>query len=309
MAIPVIDLSADPAAIQGQWGAAFETFGFAIVTGHRVPDDLMHEFHETALAFFDLPMAAKLACSFAGQQQSQGYVPFDRETVAATFGQMTPPDLCESISFRNIGHDPERPNRWPAELPALRRLGEAYFVHVHRLAHEILALSAVALDLPPDYFAPFHDRMNTTLRLVHYPDQIIEPLPGQLRYGAHTDYGGFTILLPDSAPGGLQVLMPDGSWEDVRPDPGALIINTGDAMARWTNDRFRSNIHRVINPPRGLTGSTRRLSIVCFTGPNSDAELVCLPTCHGTGNPPRYQPIRFAEHLQEKLRQSMPAPL
>jgi isopenicillin N synthase-like dioxygenase len=160
----------------------------------------------------------------------------------------------------------------------------------------------LALDLPDAHFEPFYTNMTTKLRFVLYPDQIDEPLPGQLRNAPHTDFNGFTVLRQDAAPGGLQVRVGDDAWVDVRPVDGALVINAGDLIQRWTNDRWRSNVHRVVNPPRSFTGSTRRLSIVFFTGPNPDAEIACLPSCIPPGEKARYSPIIAAAHLKEKVR-------
>ena len=168
-----------------------------------------------------------------------------------------------------------------------------------------MGLTAQALELPKDYFVPFYDRMTTHLRLSNYPDQPTSPAPGQIRSGAHSDYLCMTILRQDDAPGGLQVQAPDGAWIDVRPEPGALVVNVGDLMARWTNGRWRSNVHRVVNPPRDATGSARRISIVFFTGPNHDAMVSCLPTCASPSRPARYPPIRAWDHYMAKVRASM----
>jgi len=103
------------------------------------------------------------------------------------------------------------------------------------------------------------------------------------------------------------VLSPDGQWVDVPPLRGALVVNAGDLLARWTNGRWKSNVHRVINPPKALTGSTRRLSIVLFTGPNADARIECLPSCQGVDRPAKYEPIIAHDHLMSKIRASMSA--
>jgi isopenicillin N synthase-like dioxygenase len=142
------------------------------------------------------------------------------------------------------------------------------------------------------------------LRLAFYPDQAEPPLPGQFRNGPHTDFTGFTVLRQDAAPGGLQVLSPENAWVDVRPVPGTLVINSGDLLQRWTNDRWRSNLHRVVNPDRALTGSAARLSIVMFTGPNADAVVECLPSCTGPGNPPRYEPVVAQDYLMRKIAET-----
>ena len=324
MDVPVIDLggwfrgdAAAKGSVATQWAAAFETMGFATIVGHGVDEALLDRIHDGALAFFDQPLDVKRTASFPGEQASQGYVPLGVETVAKTMGEEVPPDLCESLSFAHLDWEdglPEndfdrtlyRANRWPDRPAGLKPLVKEYHRSVYQLALDLMDLSAAALDLPDGYFAPTHDRMATHLRLVHYPDQPVEPLPGQLRYGAHTDYTGFTILRQDDAPGGLQVLSPEGDWVDVPPVRGALVVNAGDLLMRWTNNRWKSNLHRVINPPRSLTGSTRRLSIVLFTGPNNDAVIECLPTCRTADAPPRYGPIQAHAHLMERIHASMP---
>ncbi len=126
------------------------------------------------------------------------------------------------------------------------------------------------------------------------------PSRAKSRKAPHTDFAGFTILLPDDAPGGLQVLA-NGEWIDVPTIPGTLIINTGDLIQRWTNDRWISNVHRVINPPRDRAQPADRLSLVIFTGPSLDSEISCLPTCCSDEYPPRYPTVRASEHIGAKL--------
>jgi isopenicillin N synthase-like dioxygenase len=330
MSIPHIDiapfLAGDPAGrrvVARQWADAFETVGFATITGHGVPDALPAALHATAARFFDLPAAVKQRCAIAGEARSQGYVGVGGEalanTVANTVGGSAapaPPDLFEGITFQHCDWERRgirnafdatifRPNIWPDEPPGLRALVEVYFDLVYDLAQSLMRLGALALDLPEDYFASSYDRMSTQLRLTHYPDQPAPPLPGQLRSGAHTDYLGFTILRQDDAPGGLQVRLPDGGWIDVAPVPGAFVINAGDLLSRWTNGRWKSNLHRVVNPPRDLGRSARRISIVFFTGPNHDAVISCLPTCKSPDLPPRFPAVRAWEHFMEKVRASM----
>ena len=324
MQVPIIDISAfrtgdaqARAAVARLWAQAFETIGFATLVGHGIPESLLDEIHTLALQFFDQPLDEKMRCSFRPEKTGQGYVPMGVEAVARTLAdEKAPPDICEALTFtgleweREMPHNPVdqalfRRNRWPQQPPHFHARLSEYFDHVYGLGQTLMRLSAPALDLPDGYFEPYYDRMASSLRLVHYPDQADDPLPGQLRYGAHTDYTGFTILRQDNAPGGLQVLTPDNEWVDVPPIPGALVINAGDLLARWTNDRWKSNVHRVINPPKALTGSTRRLSIVLFTGPNADASIECLPTCQGPGKPAKYAPIIANDHLMAKIRASM----
>jgi isopenicillin N synthase-like dioxygenase len=176
---------------------------------------------------------------------------------------------------------------------------------VRHIALVLMDISAQALDLPAHFFAPYYERIATSLRLAHYPEQVVEPEPGQLRYGAHTDYMGYTILLQDDAPGGLQVRDSDGSWIDAPPRSGAFTVNCGDLLSRWTNGRFKSNIHRVVNPPRSATGSSRRISVVMFTGPDYSSEISCIPTCQSEATPARFAPIRCWDHFQNKVNASL----
>lgn len=323
--IPVIDIGPflrNEAAGRGrvikEWADAFETLGFATIVGHGIEEDLLDRLHDSARRFFDLDLEEKRRCSFPGEQRSQGYVPMGVESVAKSLADGdAPADLCQSLTFAFIDWEDSppthpgdaalfRPNLWPAEPPDLAPLIREYFARAHSLAQALMRLSALALDLPEGYFAASHDRMTTNLRLVEYPDQAEDPLPGQLRYGAHTDYTGLTLVRQDDAPGGLQVAAPDGSWIDVPPVRGSLVVNAGDLLMRWTNHRWKSNVHRVVNPPRDAQGSTRRLSVVLFTGPNADAVVECLPTCHDAENPPKYGPIKAWDHLMERIQATMP---
>jgi isopenicillin N synthase-like dioxygenase len=122
-----------------------------------------------------------------------------------------------------------------------------------------------------------------------------------LRSAPHTDFGSITLLLTEDKPGGLQVLDQNERWCDVQPLPGAYIVNLGDLMAQWTNDRWRSTVHRVVNPPHEPGLDSRRQSIVFFHQPNYDAVVECIPTCRDAAHPARYAPVRSGEHLHHKL--------
>jgi len=124
-----------------------------------------------------------------------------------------------------------------------------------------------------------------------------------MRMGAHTDYGSITILLADRVPG-LQ-LRRGGEWHDVLPPADGFLVNIGDLLAEWTNDRWHSTLHRVVPPPGVADGvddePVRRRSIAWFQQPNWDAVIECLPACHDESNPPRYRPVTSGEHLMAKL--------
>ena len=158
------------------------------------------------------------------------------------------------------------------------------------LAARLARMFALALDLPEEFFADRIDRHVSTMRLNFYPAQPLPPLPGQIRAGAHSDYGAFTILRTEAAPGGLQVVRRGGTWIDVPNIQSGFVVNIGDLLMRWTNDRWVSTIHRVINPPEAVRANTTRMSIAFFEVPNHDVEVRCFDSCTGSGNPPRYAP-------------------
>jgi isopenicillin N synthase-like dioxygenase len=310
MEIPLIDVSdfesANPAkckAVAAKWGKAFETVGFASIVGHGISERLLDDIYAKAQQFFDQPLEVKMRWHLPSTS-GVGYAPIGTEAVARSMGDALPPDLSEALQFLNCHLDAKHGNIWPDSPPNFRETVEEFVLEAAALERRLMRISAVALGLAEVYFEPYYDQMTTKLRLVHYPDQPDEPLPGQLRNAAHTDFGGFTILRQDDAPGGLQVKFPNDQWADVKPIPGALVINAGDLIQRWTNDRWHSNLHRVINPPRGLTGSTRRISIVLFTGPNPDTVVSCLPTCCGSDGKGKYPPINATEHVRERVRQT-----
>jgi isopenicillin N synthase-like dioxygenase len=317
MDIAVIDISGFDGGGRGArdrivkaWGEAFRTLGFAQIVGHGVDETLIDELDATARAFFALPLEAKLRCG--GSKGGIGYMAPGKVALGLQAGAK--PDLVESMMINDILWDPtgraaqftadgSQVDIWPAELPQLRDVVERYARATCAVAQRLMRISALALDLPEDYFAPYFSRMPHALRLAHYPAQPEAPLPGQLRSGPHTDFSGFTLLRQEDAPGGLQVAAPDGGWIDVPAVPGAFVINAGDLIQRWTNDRWRSNLHRVINPGREAFGADR-LSIVMFTGPNRDAQVACLPGCEEPGQAPRYAPIIAAEHSAMKHREA-----
>jgi isopenicillin N synthase-like dioxygenase len=311
--IPVIDIApfrsgAGRARVARAWDAAMRGTGFAVIAGHGIPNALLDGVYEKAQAFFARPLGEKTRLSFPEKGRGQGYLPMGSEVVGRGHDADAKPDLCESLTFANPRFDgaaPDnaldarlyRPNLWPHDMPGFRETVEAYIAAGREVALTLMRLSAVALGLPEDHFAPLFDKMELNLRCVLYPDQPQVPDAHALRYGPHTDFSGFTILRQDDAPGGLQVKTAEG-WRDVRPIPGTLVINAGDLIQRWTNDRWTSNVHRVVNPPRDR--GTRRLSVVLFTGPNSDAQITCLPGCGAA----KYPPILAGVHSEQRMRET-----
>lgn len=314
MTIPVIDLGVQNASTL--IARACEDIGFLVVTNHGVDSAVIDEAWDAATRFFDLPAAAKMAVAMPYPGYPYGYAPMQGERLAASLGDETPPDLKETFSMGPIERPAHRPadaaeafvyerTPWPPALPDLQSSLEAYYRAMSELVARIMTLFAAALELPSNFFDSRIDRHTSALRLLNYPAVLKPPEPGQLRAGAHTDYGTVTVLCADDSPGGLEVLVPSRAgdrWTAVPVVAGSLIVNLGDAMARWTNDRWRSTLHRVVVPPAGVAATSRRQSIAFFHNANWDTVIECIPSCLAGGESPRYAPVTAGEHLMSKFR-------
>jgi isopenicillin N synthase-like dioxygenase len=313
--IPVVDLAplgggdlSARKAVARHFGHALESVGFVLIANHGVPAELEQRTYGQLQRFFSGPLADKTRLMPPERVKGRGYLPLGIERVAATLASPTPPDLCEALVFASIHREREgrgRPNFWPDNLEGFQPTIDAWFDAQRALCGSLMRLSALALDLPEDAFDAAYADPSLALRFVHYPDQPGVPEPGQLRYGAHHDYGGLTVLRQDGAPGGLQVFDRQGRWCDVPSVSGTYVINVGDLLQRWTNGRWKSTLHRVINPPPALEGPTQRLSMVAFTGPEESTEVACLPSCQGPDRPARYEPVLAGRYVLDKLRASM----
>jgi isopenicillin N synthase-like dioxygenase len=321
---PVIDLAGmaapqeERAALARQVDAICRQTGFLAITGHGVPQPVIDAAWVAARAFFDLPLEEKRAVAPPYPGYPYGYFASEAESLAGSLGEDAPPDRKESFNIGPLERPPGlgpgleadfcyAPSLWPAMPAELRSALSAYYREMEALAGRLMALFAPALDLPEDFFVPYIDRPISALRTLNYPHNDIPPLAGQLRAGAHSDYGSLTILRADAAPGGLEIRSPSGGWVAVPPVEGGFIINIGDLMAQWTNDRWVSTLHRVVNPP-AQAGSTRRQSFAFFHQPNWDAEITCLPGCLPLGELPRYPATLSGPHLMAKFGKTVAAP-
>jgi len=315
-AFPVFDLGAferADAAGRRRLGETVDQIcretGFLAITNHGVPQATIDGAWSKARAFFDLPYERKqkAAAPYAGYPY--GYLGPKLEALARSKGVDTPPDLKESFNGGPAAvpagmSDPEAlafcyaATIWPDEPTGFKPAWQAYYAALEDLAARIMRLFAVALNLPDDHFDRFIDAPISALRALNYPEQTVPPEPGQLRAGAHTDYGSLTILLPQPGSKGLQILLPSGEWAEVPPVDGAFVINIGDLMALWTNDRWVSTLHRVVNPSPEDGGMDRRQSFAFFHQPNWDAEIAVLP---GSGSP-KYEQVRSGPYLMGKFK-------
>jgi isopenicillin N synthase-like dioxygenase len=318
MSLPVIALDAPDAA--EQIGDACTRVGFFQVVRHGVPEQVIDTAWRRTREFFDLPLDDRMAAARRHPDDAYGYLPMAFEALNRSLGgdDPAPPDLKQTFNIGPFG--PPRhplddegaawafaPSPWPPALPELRPALAAYYDEMDRLAGRLMRCFARALALPERFFDAFIDDAPGALRALDYPDlhEHAAPQPGQLRAGAHTDYGTLTILRQDDAPGGLEVLDPSTErWTPVPADPAAFVVNLGDLMQQWTNDRWRSTLHRVVVPPAG-SGPARRQSMAFFHNANYHARIECLPTCLGPGEHPHHEPVIAGPHLQSKFRRAV----
>ena len=316
--VPIIDVSALQSgdltarkACARQLGQACETIGFLVLDNHGVSAETRAAMRATTKAFFDRSEAEKKR--FMTENGGfRGYTPLATEALAKTLDLETAPDLYEAFTIGrpqtpdDAYHNKHRadffaPNIWPDGDDGMKAAWIDYYNAISALAARLMRAFALDLDLPESFFDDKIDRSISNLRAINYPEQLVPPKPNQIRCGEHTDYGSLTLVYPDDAPGGLQVLAKDGKWADVPYVPDAFVMNIGDLLAEWTNDRWVSTLHRVVNPPADKASTARRLSIAFFHQPNYDALIECLPTCVTDEAPPRYDPVFSGEHLQRKV--------
>ena len=305
--IPVIDIGPYLRSEIGAQAviAAVETAcrdtGFFLVIGHLVSPEVTQRLYRLARAFFDCAEAHKRAHGRGtGVMGGVAFSPLADEALSATLGIKTPGDYKESLNF-----GPRLPgDAWPAEPPGLQDAFADYLAEMEKLALSLRQIFCRAIGLPDNYFEPsFVDHLSA-LRVINYPEQKADPLPGQLRAGVHTDYGFMTILRSEASTGGLQVQARDGRWIDAPSIEGAYVVNIGDAFMRWTNDSWVSTPHRVANPPRHAGGDSRRQSIPYFVNPSKDTLIACLPQFQNATNPVKYEPITYGEYIALKTRQA-----
>lgn len=320
VAIPIIDIgpwwgSGDERSIVGrQVDRAASEFGFFQIVGHRLPRERIDAMLAASDAFFALPLEMKQRSTPADPAINRGYAARGTEALSYSLGREAPPDLFEAFNIGEDGVDATdpfyaaelrgvfAPNIWPSEAPDLRPALVAYFDAARQVALTLTEIFATALGMPDSWFQPFVDRSTTTMRTIRYERRMgdDEPLPGQQGMGAHTDYGIVTVLYAEPI-AGLQIVAPNGEWIDVMPAEDALVINLGDLTAQWTNDRWRSTVHRVVPPPLVDGRPSVRRSAAFFLDGNWDALIECLPTCTDAEHPPRYAPVTAGRHLVAKL--------
>jgi isopenicillin N synthase-like dioxygenase len=299
-AVPIIDIApfldgSDPQRVVGEVDDACRELGFLVISGHGVSSEVLDRGVEAMRSFFAQTVEEKAAHAASGY--SSGYSEFANMSLGQSLGEAAPADLREGFSVKRRDIlNPASP-AWgdEAETREMRLALSDYYFAMNAVADTLMQIFAVALGRNRDYFEQFTYRHDSNLGVFHYPPMATAPLPGQLRGGTHTDFGGVTVLHASPSVEGLQVWNGD-DWEDVPVVEGTFVINLGDLMKRWTNDVWNSTLHRVANPVDGAWDSDR-LSLAFFHQPNKDALIESLDP----SSSPKYPTITSGEHFVAKI--------
>lgn len=303
--VPVLDLEpltsgGDISALAKQLDEACRNTGFFYVKNHGVPELILNAIFGATRRYFALPESVREAHVMdpvyrrgwmkQGINQHPGFRPDLKESYEVGV------DLPESDPDVQAGLPLHGPNRWPEDMPWLREAAEPYFAETKALGDRMLRLIAVGLSLDEDFFLQYTKNPMVQMRLFHYPPQ--PPMSSEELFGVapHTDYGMITLLAQDPI-GGLELKKRDGEWIAAPYIDGTLVVNIGDLFQRWTNDRYVSNPHRVVN----RTGK-ERYSIPMFYNLDYTAPVECLPSCYSDENPPRHEPIASGDYLLSRFK-------
>ena len=298
--IPVIDVStlidgSDPQSVAEKIGHVCENLGFLYIINHGVDKELMAKVKSYTEAFFALPLEEKQRLNIVNSGPTlRGYIPMYGENVDPEYTK----DFKECFDF---GGDEKEvspffgPNLMPTSLEGFKETMEEYHREMIKLANKLIGAISLSLDLPYDYFYNLQRKPISIQRLLHYPPQQGEIDRKEIGIGEHTDYGFLTILAQDSV-GGLQVKNRQGNWISAPPIEGSFIVNIGDLVQTYTNDRYVSTLHRVIN----VTGK-ERYSYPFFMDMDFDAIVKPVDTCVSSDNPAKYTPYTCGEHKYRRF--------
>lgn len=298
-------LSGDEARKQkfiNEIGNAYENIGFVALKGHFLDDKLVDDLYEEIKNFFELPVDVKQKYEIPGIGGQRGYVSFGKESAKGK----KEGDLKEFWHFgQYVEDDPALEAEYPKnvsvnELPKFNEVGKQAYRMLEKTAQYVLRSLALHLGLEETYFDAYIKNGNSILRPIHYPPIKEEP-KGAVRAAAHGDINLITLLMGAHGKG-LQVQNHEGEWIDAIAQPDELMINVGDMLSRHSNNKLKSTIHRVVNPPKELWG-TSRYSIPFFMHPISEMKLDVLDNCVDENNPKQFEDITAGEFLNERLRE------
>ncbi len=283
-------------------GAAYTTIGFVALKGHFLSDELSDNLYKEIKSFFNLSQDVKDKYEIEGIGGARGFTGFGKESAKGRkegdlkefwhFGQ----EITDGEKIQDTYH----PNVQVSEIPNFNKVGMEVYSQLEKTATFVLRALALYIGLEENYFDGFVHNGNSILRPIHYPPIQGEP-KGAVRAAAHGDINLITLLMGASA-GGLEVQSNSGEWVPVTALPEQLVINVGDMLSRLTNNKLKSTIHRVVNPPR-KDWDKPRFSIPFFTHPKSEMSLNCLDICIDKDNPKQFDDITAGEYLNERLRE------
>ncbi|GFD93208.1 flavonol synthase [Alteromonas sp. KUL156] len=283
-------------------GDAYENIGFVALKGHFLDDELVDNLYAEIKKFFDLPTDVKEKYEIPGIGGQRGYVSFGKESAKGK----KEGDLKEFWHFgQYVDTDSKYAKEYPEnveveELPEFNKVGKEAYQMLEKTAKYVLRSLALHLGLEETYFDNYIKNGNSILRPIHYPPITTEP-KGAVRAAAHGDINLITLLMGAQGKG-LQVQNHKGEWIDAIAEDDELMINVGDMLSRHSNNKLKSTIHRVTNPPKELWG-TSRYSIPFFMHPVSDMKLDVLENCIDENNPKQFENITAGEFLDERLRE------
>jgi isopenicillin N synthase-like dioxygenase len=281
-------------------GDAYETIGFVALKGHFLNDSLVRDLYSEIKSFFELPLETKEKYEIPGIGGQRGYVSFGKESAKGR----KEGDLKEFWHFgQYVEGDEEKAKEYPQnvfvdELPKFNEVGQQTYKMLEKTAKYVLRSLALHLDLEETYFDHYIRNGNSILRPIHYPPIKTEP-KGAERAAAHGDINLITLLMGAQGKG-LQVQNREGDWIDAMAAPDEIMINVGDMLARHSNNKLKSTIHRVTNPPKEMWG-TSRYSIPFFLHPISEMKLDVLENCIDAENPKQFEDITSGEFLEQRL--------
>ncbi len=297
-------LSDDPVRKQhfvNEIGRAYEDIGFVALKGHFLDDQLVANLYQEVRDFFNLPLSVKEKYEIPGIGGQRGYVSFGKEHAKGKSAG----DLKEFWHFgQYVDSGSKYAHEYPdnvlvSELPTFNSTGKQAYEMLEKTGLYVLRALALHIGLDEFYFDQYIHQGNSILRPIHYPPITDEPKDGAVRAAAHGDINLITLLMGAQGKG-LQVQNHTGEWIDAIAQPDELMINVGDMLSRHTNNKLKSTIHQVVNPPRELRG-TSRFSIPFFMHPVSDMPLDCLTQCIDENHPKGFDDISAGAYLDERL--------
>ena len=291
--VPVLDLARTSA---GELTQALVDWSCVLVSGHGVPAALQQEMADVSERFFDLPEREKDAVRSPGEGLWRGWVPVYRGDPDLV-GPGVVPDLVEWFQ----GHEFDTFDRWPERPARMRPVWLEVFGLYRALSTRVIDMVAAELDLPAEDVPAWTQRPYCGLAANNYPARDEPPLPGQVRFSPHTDEDGITLVTARKDPGGLQIrrpYTPEDDWRPVVLPPGAVLIQAGDLLARWTNRVIHANEHRVVYPPDAAGSIPRRQSVIFYLDPARDTTVTPAPSCVArTGE--SLPPLQVADYIAQ----------